>query len=434
MGVLKVSLFVLVLSVLFYIYKEYKYTQKAPLPFDGRFHPDFKEVVDNFRENFYRGIETGASLSIFHEGEPLVDVWGGYADVTTKRPWTEDTLSIIFSVTKGVTALLVAVFVDKGWLDYKKSVAYYWPEFGKNGKHEITVEMLLSHQGGLSITNGTVPMQWIEEHPDKVYRFLEEQTPYWKPGTSYAYHAITYGLYVDSLLTKADPKHRRVDQIFKEEIGDKFGIEFYNGLPYDKYYRTTRYDMTPFPVVLWKTLTSLDFEPLLLIYKIMNKESIVSKAINSGTDPTHLDTAYNIPEYSKIPQSALNGYSNARNLAKLFGIIANGGKTEKGILLSEKTIRALEETLTSGTSLDGTIIPTFGRGVTMLMEDKQMIGFGHGGYGGQIAYADKQRKTGFAYVTSRLKEVRMMPLYREVKQYSDIYYKCLKKHLQNKRA
>ncbi|XP_061169148.1 beta-lactamase domain-containing protein 2-like [Saccostrea echinata] len=433
MGVFKLSLFVLVLSGLLYIYK-YKHTQNLQIPFDGRFHPDFKEVVDNFRENFERGIEIGASLSIFHEGKPLVDVWGGYADVTTKRPWTEDRLSILFSATKGVTALLVAVFVDKGWLDYKKPVTYYWPEFGKNGKHEITVEMLLSHQGGLSITNGTIPMQWIDEHPEKVYRFLEQQTPYWKPGTMYAYHAITYGLFVDSLLTKADPKHRRADKIFKEEIGDKFGIEFYNGLPYHLYYRKARYGPTPFTTVLWKTLTSLDLEPLLITYKLMDRESILSKAVTSGTDAIHLDTALNIPEYSKIPQSSVNGYSNARNLAKLYGIIANGGKTDEGILLSKKIIRVLEEPLTSGIGLDGTINPTFGRGVIVFTEDKQMIGIGHGGYGGQIAYADTQRKTGFAYVTSRLKEIKMEAFYKEVKQYRDIYYKCLKKHLLKKKA
>ncbi|XP_061182338.1 beta-lactamase domain-containing protein 2-like [Saccostrea echinata] len=434
MGVLKLSLFVLVLSGLLYIYKEYKRTENLQIPFDGRFHPDFKEVVNNFRENFESGIEIGASLSIFHEGKSLVDVWGGYADVTTKRPWTEDRLSILFSATKGVTALLIAVFVDKGWLDYKKPVAYYWPEFGENGKHEITVEMLLSHQGGLSITNGTFPIQWIEEQPEKVYRFLEQQTPYWKPGTAYYYHSITYGLFVDSLLAKADPKHRRVDQIFKEEIGDKFGIEFYNGLPYHLYYRTARYEPTPFTSVLWKTLTSLDFEPLLTRYKLMDPESIMGKSFISGTDAIPVDTAFNIPEYTKIPQSSLNGYSNARNLAKLYGIIANGGKNDEGTLLSEKIIQVLEEPLTSGVSLDGMTISNFGRGVIALIEDNQLIGIGHPGYGGQIAYADTRRKTGFAYVTSRIKEVRRGAFYEEVKQYRDIYYKCLKKHLQNKKA
>ncbi|XP_048728760.2 beta-lactamase domain-containing protein 2-like [Ostrea edulis] len=432
MALLKLSSFVVAVSVVIYVYTV-KNSQKLHVPFGGHFHPDFKDVVDKFRKNLNTGVEVGASLSIFHEGEPVVDIWGGFADVTTKRPWTENTLSIIFSTTKGVTALVVALFVERGWLDYKKPVAYYWPEFGNNGKEEITVELLLSHQGGLSITNGTFPIQWIVDDPEKVYKFLERQTPYWKPGTGYAYHSITYGLFVDSLLTKADPKHRRVDQIFKDEIGDKFGIELYHGLPNNLYYRMARHEPMSLYSILWKAMSSLDFEPLRIIYRLFDAESIFMKGARSGTDRLPSDISFNNPEYNKIPQSSMNGYSNARNLAKLFGIIANGGKTDKGILLSEKAIKVLEEPLTFGKSVDGLLNEQFGRGVMVMTENGQLIGFGHPGYGGQIAYADTKRRTGFGYVTSRLKELRTVVFYPEVKEYRETYYKCLQKYLENKR-
>ncbi|XP_062592541.1 beta-lactamase domain-containing protein 2-like, partial [Saccostrea cucullata] len=109
-----------------------------------------------------------------------------------------------------------------GYLDYKKRVSYYWPEFGKNGKENITVDMLLSHQAGLSITKGTIDIRLLKTNQTKVEEFLEEQEPIWKPGTAYSYHVITFGMYVDVLLRKADPKHRNVDQIFKEEIAEPF--------------------------------------------------------------------------------------------------------------------------------------------------------------------------------------------------------------------
>ncbi|XP_061181633.1 beta-lactamase domain-containing protein 2-like [Saccostrea echinata] len=428
-GLKKISVLALVVAVLAYVYKTF-IQKPLPLNFGGTFHPDFQEVADLYKAKLRSGVEVGSSFAAYYKGEPLVDIWGGHADVATRRPWTKDTLSIIFSSSKGVTALLVALFVDRGWLDYNKPVAHYWPEFGQNGKDNITVALLISHQGGLSVTNGTIPMEWIVEKPEKVWEFLEKQRPIWPPGTGYGYHGITFGLYVDSLLTKADPKHRRVDKIFQEEIGDKFGIELYNGLPNHLFYRATRHEPNPLYVTLWNVITYMDLEPISLIATLaLSTNPLLTKMASSGTDQLPSDLSFNTPEYSKIPQSSMNGYSNARNLAKLFGIVANGGKTKEGILLSEKVIELLKQPLTSGKSMDGVINIEFGYGVGIGKDDKGNIVFGHDGAGGQSAFADPAHKTGMAYVTSRLKSMTISGD-KEFLQYKAAYYRCLEKFLQ----
>nr|XP_022331156.1 beta-lactamase domain-containing protein 2-like [Crassostrea virginica] len=428
----KVSLLILGVGILVYLYKAY--IQK-PLPalFNGRVHPDFQEVADLYKANLEKGEEYGSSFAVYYEGEPVVDLWGGYADVTTRRPWGEDTLSAIFAATKGVTALLAALFVDRGWLDYDKLVSHYWPEFAQNGKDNITVALLLSHQGGLAVTNGTVPIEWIEEKPQKVWEFLEKQRPYWPPGTAYGYHIITFGLYVDTLLQKADPKHRRVDKIFKEEIGDKFGIEMYHALPNHLFYRAARHEANPGLVTLWNIIANLDPEPIVLMGKMMSAGAIIMQIAQSGTDPLPSDMSFNTPEYSRIPQSAVNGFSNARNLAKLYGIVANGGKTKGGVLLSQKAIERLQQPLVSGKSFDGVINADFGYGVGTLKDERGNTVFGHDGTGGQSAFADPTLKTGMAYVTGRLKSISMKGD-RQYLQYKAAYYSCLQRHIKNKKA
>nr|XP_022303590.1 beta-lactamase domain-containing protein 2-like [Crassostrea virginica] len=431
-GLKKVSLLVVGVGILVYLYKAY--IQK-PLPalVHGRVHPDFQEVADLYRTNFENGEEFGSTFAAYYEGEPVVDLWGGYADVTTRRPWGEDTLSIIFSSTKGVTALLAALFVDRGWLDYDKLVSHYWPEFAQNGKDNITVALLLSHQGGLAVTNGTVPMEWIEEKPQKVWEFLEKQRPYWPPGTAYGYHGITFGLFVDSLLQKADPKHRRVDQIFKEEIGDKFGIEMYNGLPNHLFYRAARHEQNPLHVTLWNIIANLDPEPIMLMGNMMASGTVLMKMAHSGTAQLPSELSFNTPEYSRIPQSSMNGYSNARNLAKLYGIVANGGKTKAGVLLSQKAIERLKQPLTSGKSFDGVININFGYGVATFTDERGNAVFGHDGSGGQSAFADPTLKTGMAYVTGRLKSITVTGD-RQFLQYRTAYYRCLQRHIKNKKV
>ncbi|XP_071851272.1 beta-lactamase domain-containing protein 2-like [Apostichopus japonicus] len=117
----------------------------------GTVAPGFEEVRDVFRQNYEEGWDkrdAGSAFSVYKDGEKVVDLWAGYADAEAKRLWREDTMTVIFSTTKGLTAVCLAMLSDRGLLDFKKTVAHYWPEFAQNGKERITVEQLLEHELG----------------------------------------------------------------------------------------------------------------------------------------------------------------------------------------------------------------------------------------------------------------------------------------------
>jgi len=119
------------------------------VPIHGTVEPGFEEVESEFRKNFLDRGELGAACAIYHEGEKVVDLWGGYRDRTTSDPWQEDTLVLVFSTTKGISALTVAAANSRGLLNYDEKVAAYWPESAQGGKEGITVRQLLAHQAGL---------------------------------------------------------------------------------------------------------------------------------------------------------------------------------------------------------------------------------------------------------------------------------------------
>ncbi|WAQ96287.1 LACT2-like protein [Mya arenaria] len=224
MGFIKVSVCVLVLALVYGCLQRL-FTKPLPVVVDGYVHPAFQPVLEKFRENVASGREPGAAFAVYRNGQPLVDVWGGYADVEAARPWRQDTMTQGWSTTKGIAAIVVAVMVDRGWLDYKRPVHEYWPEFKQNGKKNITVEMLLTHQAGLPVLDTPISVLDIREEPERVEKILATQAPVWAPGTQFGYHAITFGPYIDTLVRKADPKRRRMEQIFREEIGEPLGAD-----------------------------------------------------------------------------------------------------------------------------------------------------------------------------------------------------------------
>lgn len=394
----------------------------------GYVHPAFQKVYDVFRKNIEENVEKGACFSAYYKGELVVDLWGGYSDIEAARKWKKDTLSIMFSSTKGVTAILVALFVQKGYLDYNKLVSYYWPEFRKNGKENITVEMLMSHQAGLSITNGTIDIRLLRTNPRKVEAFLEEQRPLWKPGTAYSYHVITYGMYVDVLLRKADPQHRNVDQIFRDEIATPFDIDIHYGMPRSELYRNSRFVPLSLTNIIKHTIKSFSLHQLNVFSTIMNPMSMFMRASYSGFNQEPTFAAFNSPDLNQIPMSSFLGFGNARSLAKLWGIIANGGTYKNKTLMTPDMVRLLGTPVAAGRSLDGIVDVPLGRGVFFLPTPQGHLSFGHPGYGGQTAYADPEKRVGLGYLTSYLKSFTLGDDVQFL-QYEAAFYECLEKYV-----
>ena len=183
-----------------------------------------------FADNFARRRELGGACCAYHRGEKVVDLWGGIRNKQTGEPWEQDTMVIVYSATKGLAAMTLAIAHSRGWLDYEERVCAYWPEFAQQGKEKITVRQLLAHQAGLFALDEPVDRSLVADL-DRLAVVLARQKPAWEPGTRQAYHAITLGFYEGELLRRIDPRHRSLGQFFQDEIATPLGLDVYIRLP-----------------------------------------------------------------------------------------------------------------------------------------------------------------------------------------------------------
>lgn len=367
-----------------------------PLPHKGEGFaaPMWNRVAEVFKQQVESGRHKGGGFAVYHRGELVVEFVGGYADYDSEWQWQKDTLSYVFSATKGVAAVVVAILVDRGLLDYKAPVAKYWPEFAQNGKQSITVEQLLSHQAGLFILSESFSLFDMINKPDRLADQLAAAKPRWDPGSTHGYHAITMGLYMDQLVRRLDPHHRRMDEFFAEEVARKFGIDFYIGLPKEENYRCARFQgfshfENLFKVQFWK----------LIIYFVTSSSKYSFATISENFAEGKRDL-YNHPSFREIPCPSFLGFGTVASLAHFYGILANGGQQDDRMLLSQDLVEKLNEPLISGVDAVMLMNITYGRGsVIMKSVDGHNI-FGHPGYGGQAAFADPSHRLGWSYVTN----------------------------------
>ena len=190
----------------------------------------YGKVADAFRRNLGSGKEIGAAVAVYRDGHKVVDLWGGYRNGDTRAPWEQDTLVNVFSTTKGVASLAVAVAASRGLIDYDARVADYWPEFAQAGKAEVTVRQLLGHQAGLVAIKPPLTLADIAD-PEVLSARIAMQTPAWPPGTRQGYHAVTLGWYESELIRRVDPQKRTLGRFFSEEIAGPLELDFHIGLP-----------------------------------------------------------------------------------------------------------------------------------------------------------------------------------------------------------
>src|SRR5215208_2826505 len=172
---------------------------------EGHVSAGFESVRDAFAENFTRRHELGGACCVYHRGEKVVDLWGGVRNKSTGEPWEEDTMVIVWSATKGLAAMTLALAHSRGWLDYDERVSTYWKEFAQQGKETITVRQLLAHQAALFAFDEPVDRSVVADL-DRLAVVLARQKPKWDPGTRQAYHALTLGFYEGELMRRLDPQ------------------------------------------------------------------------------------------------------------------------------------------------------------------------------------------------------------------------------------
>ncbi|RUS71720.1 hypothetical protein EGW08_020517 [Elysia chlorotica] len=366
---------------------------KFPEP-TGFVAPGFERVLHVFRDNYKSGLETGSSFAAYYKGEPVVNIWGGLADWQVKSAWKEDTMGLFHSTTKFMAALTIAHLVERDALNYGEKISKYWPEFAQNGKENITLEQLLSCQAGLAALSDNFYLKWIKDDPQRLHNLLARQKPLWSPGTAHGYHPITMGLYLNEIVKKVDKKGRTLSQYFQDEIAKPFGIEFYIGLPKSLYHRVTR--LEPMKV---------DIKKLAEILNNFQGDAELYRLAFSQPQDWFSTRILNDADFLELPISSSHGVGTALAVAKLMGIIANGGQHEGKVMLRPESINGLQMPLSHGTDLTLGNSQVYGRG-TMLIPivagEKSWFMFGHTGYGEQIGAADSHYRTGFAYTTNRV--------------------------------
>ena len=360
----------------------------------------FQYVRQEFERNFKERGEVGASVCVTVGGETVVDLWGGLANNRTETPWTDETVSIVFSSTKGATAICAHILASRGELDLDAPVAKYWPEFAQSGKENIPVKMLLNHQAGLPAVRETLP-QGAYADWDLVVNALAKEEPFWEPGTRNGYHALTFGWLNGEVVRRVSGKS--LGTFFKEEIAQPLGLDFWIGLPEDKESRVA-------PMIPAKP------DPARRLFQELAKPGTI-QALTMGNMGGYMGPP---PMFDSRAAHAAEiggagGVTNARGLAGMYEPLALGGKKGNVEIVNSETLGRMG-CVSSATGEDAVLImPTrFALGFMKTMDnrnepagvqDSVLISeeaFGHVGAGGSFGFADPKAGMSFGYTMNKM--------------------------------
>ncbi|MCO8019933.1 beta-lactamase family protein [Brevundimonas diminuta] len=347
--------------------------------------PRFNAVKDAFAANFTdapEGLnELAARFSVTIDGEVVVDLWGGSADLAGTKPFAEDTLVPVFSTGKAVMALMIARCVDKGLLSYEDRVADHWPAFGAAGKGQLTVGQLMSHQSGLpGFEGGAEPAIWFDRQA--VLDRLAAQTPLWAPGTASGYHPITIGYLAGELFRIVDG--RTMGTALREDFAQPFDLDLWIGLPEAEHDRVAQ---------LRKPAAAPDLGPIDAIKK--------AAFLDRGSAPGGRGSA----EWRMAEIPSANLHATARDLARMMSIIATGGALDHLAVLSQETLAQATRERIHGPDK---VLPfdmswaagfTRNQGLNIFGPNPEAVG--HCGWGGSMAFADQAAGVSTAYVMTR---------------------------------
>ena len=367
--------------------------------YGGTVAAGWKPVEAAFRENFDAegAEEVGAAVAIFHRGEQVVDLWGGTrtAPDGSEVPYDDSTLQLVFSTTKGVTAVAVAMCAQRGLIDYDEKVATYWPEFGAHGKGDATVAQLLSHQCGLFSVDGPITLEEALDW-DTVTSRLADTAPGWPIGSGHGYHALTYGWLAGELIRRTDG--RTPGEFVRDEISGPLGIDLWIGLPESEEHRVA-------PLV-GRPLSTEASDPAIkaMLEQFIGPDTRGGRAL-SLNGAFSVEGAFNRRDVHAAQIPAANGITNATALATMYAATL---QPINGVQLLDDEVRDVARTtLTPSGEADLCLImpTTFGMGFMTHGQFTPFGGpgsYGHPGAGGSEAFALPERDLAFAYVMSKM--------------------------------
>ncbi|HEX4307891.1 MAG TPA: serine hydrolase domain-containing protein [Solirubrobacterales bacterium] len=365
----------------------------AGVDIQGSCVPRFERVRDAFEENFDRRGELGAAVAAWVDGELVVNLWGGSADAAETRPWREDTLGTVLSGTKGLTSTCVHRLIEGGEIDLDAPVARYWPEFGRAGKQEITVAMVMGHRSGA--IGPRVRMGWEKVADwDYVCEQLAAAEPWWQPGTAQGYHMTTFGFILGEVFRRVTG--RTIGGYLRAEIAEPLGAEIHIGLARSEQHRCSQPVGKPTAAGLLAALGA-PRDPTALAEHPKAGLSI-SMGFASDDELGSNDLAL----WRELEFPGTNAQVSALGLATFY----NGLATER---LLGRTQMDLARTSQGGFETDlvlGPDVAEHGWGLGYMLNQRLVNGpnrgiFGHGGLGGSFGFVDLEHRIGYAYVMNR---------------------------------
>jgi CubicO group peptidase (beta-lactamase class C family) len=349
----------------------------------------FDEMKEVFATQVASGEALGASLALRIDGEAIVDLWGGWSDEAKTTPWQQDTLVNVWSTTKTITNLCALILHDRGLLNVYEKVATYWPEFAANGKEAIEVRHLLGHTSGVSGWDQPINLEDIYDREESTAR-LATQAPWWEPGTASGYHAVSQGHLVGEVVRRVSGL--TLSEFLAQEVTGPLGADFHIGLDPREFSRVANIVPPPAPD------EAIDFSTF----------DQNSPAVKTFTGPISDPNAANTEAWRRAELGAVNGHGNARSVALIQSIVANGGRAEGLTLLSPDTIKVIFDEQANGVDMVLGIPLRFGIGYGLpqpetlpyLPIDPGICFWG--GWGGSMIIVDTTRKMTLAYMMNRM--------------------------------
>jgi len=329
------------------------------------------DVAAVFQRQLDRRLHPGAQLAVYRDGKLIVDLWAGFADWPRERPVLRDTPFVLFSSTKPLASMSVWLCVDRGLIDIDTPIAHYWPKFAQNGKAKVTPRMVLAHTGGFP--KWPSQLKWDDLNDwDKVVAGMEAAVADYEPGTTPAYHSFNHGWVCAELVRIVDG--RPLPQFFREEIAEALGMpDTYIGPPKDVFPRVAK--VHPYPDILW--------------------------------DHVIFAEKFNRPEILMANIPASSGVSTARDMARFYACIVNGGQLDGKRIWSEETARRCTEIVLEGHDPIHDLMSRRSAGFVLggmpkqplrMGSDTTRFTFGHGGAGTSICWGDKQLGLAMAFI------------------------------------
>jgi CubicO group peptidase (beta-lactamase class C family) len=350
----------------------------------GTCEPRFDAVRATLSDQIDSGADVGASVAVFLHGEPVVDIWGGWADAEKTKPWESDTITNVWSTTKTMTFLCTLILHDRGELDYDAPVATYWPEFAANGKEHVLVRHVMGHTAGLCGWEEPLTLEELADW-ELCTRRLAAQKPWWTPGEGSGYHAVTQGYLIGEIVRRITGES--IGRWFAREVAKPLDADFHIGLPQSEDHRVS--DVIPPP--------PLDVEAM----AEQASELMLKTFLNPPLDAAVAHHAW----WRRAEIPAANGQGNARSVAAVQSIVAGKGAARGVRLLSPEGIEPIFEEQANGIDKVLGVQQRIGMGYGLSNPPDMPIGpraCYWGGYGGSVIVMDTDAELTICYVMNRM--------------------------------